>query len=337
LAANNISAQQIRDDYQQRRAQAEADADEEDGAGPSNANNEGNEDDNDEPSAEAAAAAIARSKKRRQEVQDEAISKIKSKKGKAKGKGKDKGKDKDKEVKANPKGKGKGKGKKKARGSDDDDDESELSEYDSDATAQFAGYKKAVKLPGQLENCELCSKRFTVTPYSKSGPDGGLLCTPCGKELGKEAEKAKKEQKKKAGPVARKRRKIESDKMDGKVLLGAKTLQQLCLEKASSYAEDVDDLGDLPDRQMKRLSEIFTKKRVMKSKTFPLFLQPDNEQVIVHDCACKSRPCQARNSYTNEFQILTTKTSYGCSRHLPDYKSWSSTTPASSRTQPWST
>jgi DNA repair protein RAD7 len=138
-----------------------------------------------------------------------------------------------------------------------------------------------------LENCELCSKRFTVTPYSKSGPDGGLLCTPCGKELSKEAEKSKKDQKKKTGPVGKKRRKMESDKMDGKVSLGAKTLQQLCLEKASACAEDVDDLGDLPDRQKKRLSEIFTKKRVMKSTTFPLFLQPDNEQVIVHDCACK--------------------------------------------------
>ena len=97
----------------------------------------------------------------------------------------------------------------------------------------------------------------------------------------------KKEQKKKAGPTGRKRRKMESDKMDGKVSLGAKTLQQLCLEKASAYAEDVDDLGDLPERQMRRLSEIFTKKRVMKTKTFPLFLQPENEQMIVHDCACE--------------------------------------------------
>jgi DNA repair protein RAD7 len=205
-------------------------------------------------------------------VQQEAISKIKTKKGKG-------------TVKDDKQKKDKGKKKTVA----DSDDESEISEVDSNVSAEFIGYKKAVKLPGQRENCELCEKLFTVTPYSKSGPDGGLLCTPCGKELSKEAEKAKKEQKKKtAGPTGRKRRKIESDRLDGKIALGAKTLQQLCLEKASSYAEDVDDLGDLPDRQMKRLSEIFTKKRVMKSKTLPLFLQPETEQMTVHDCACKS-------------------------------------------------
>ena len=73
-------------------------------------------------------------------------------------------------------------------------------------------YKKAKPLPGQLENCELCDKRFTVTPYSKAGPEGGLLCTPCGKEM----VKAAKTQEKIKKPVVRKgRRKIESNRLDG--------------------------------------------------------------------------------------------------------------------------
>jgi DNA repair protein RAD7 len=269
LAANNISAQQIRDDYQRRRVQAEADAEGEDGT---NGAGENDEEELNEEEQAAAKAAIARSNKRRKEVQDEAISKLKSKR---------KGEEKDKK-------KGKGKDKKKKKKNQDSDDESELSDVDSEASAEFGGYKKSIKLPGQLENCEVCSKRFTVTPYSKTGPDGGLLCTPCGKELGKEADKAKKEQqkKKKAGPTGRKRRKLESDRLDGKISLGAKTLAQLCLEKASNHAEDVDDLGDMPQRQMERLSEIFTKKRVMKSTTLPLFLQPDTEEMVVYDCAC---------------------------------------------------
>jgi DNA repair protein RAD7 len=272
LAANNISAQQIRDDYQRRRVQAEADAEGEDGT---NGAGENDEEELNEEEQAAAKAAIARSNKRRKEVQDEAISKLKSKrKGEEKDKKKGKGKDKKK--------------KKKKKKNQDSDDESELSDIDSEASAEFGGYKKSIKLPGQLENCEVCSKRFTVTPYSKTGPDGGLLCTPCGKELGKEADKAKKEQqkKKKAGPTGRKRRKLESDRLDGKISLGAKTLAQLCLEKASNHAEDVDDLGDMPQRQMERLSEIFTKKRVMKSTTLPLFLQPDTEEMVVYDCAC---------------------------------------------------
>ncbi|KIW06510.1 uncharacterized protein PV09_02943 [Verruconis gallopava] len=258
LAANNISAQQIRDDYQRRRAQVEQDAENENqNAADRSGQNEDDEEIDEEEQA-AVEEMIARSRRRRKAVQEEAISKIKSKKDKYR------------------------KDKAKAGNSND---ESELSDLDNDLAAEFGGYKKAVKLPGQLANCELCDKRFTVTPYSKTGPDGGLLCTPCGKELGKEAEKAKKEQKRKAGPVGRKRRKIESNRLDGNITLGAKTLQQLCVEQASKYADDVDDLGDMPERQMKRLSEIFTKKRVMRPKTFALFLRPENEQITVHDCA----------------------------------------------------
>jgi len=74
-------------------------------------------------------------------------------------------------------------------------------------------YTKARPAPGQLENCEICNKRFTVTPYSKAGPDGGLLCTPCGKELKKDAAIEKKAANK--GAARPKRRKVESDRLDG--------------------------------------------------------------------------------------------------------------------------
>jgi DNA repair protein RAD7 len=146
-------------------------------------------------------------------------------------------------------------------------------------------YKKAKKLPGQLENCEVCSKRFTVTPYSKTGPEGGLLCTPCGKELAKDAKSEAKPKQK--APVGRKRRKIESDRLDGKIQHGAKSLQQLCVEKVAKHAGDIDDLGDLPPQVMERLSEIFTKNRVMKPKVLDLFLRADLDTITVHDCACE--------------------------------------------------
>ena len=145
-------------------------------------------------------------------------------------------------------------------------------------------YKKAVKLPGQLENCEICDKRFTVTPYSKAGPDGGLLCTPCGKQLTAEVGESSKP-KKKPGVSGRKRRKIESDKLDGRVPTGAKALTQLCIEKVVKHTEDIEDFGDLPPSLLERLSQIFTKKRVMKAQTLPLFLKPENDTVVSHDCA----------------------------------------------------
>jgi hypothetical protein len=186
------------------------------------------------------------------------------------------------EVKATiKKGKGKdkakGKGKKKKKSSDDENE----SDYDDVMDV----YKKVKKLPGQLENCEVCSKRFTVTPYSKTGPEGGLLCTPCGKELAKEAKSETKPKQK--GPTGRKRRKIESDRLDGKIQHGAKTLQQLCVEKVARHAGDIDDLGDLPPQVLERLSEIFTKNRVMKPKILDLFLRADVDSITVHDCACE--------------------------------------------------
>lgn len=145
-------------------------------------------------------------------------------------------------------------------------------------------YRKARPLPGQFEHCDICNKRFTVTPYSKEGPDGGLLCTPCGKELSKDLKKEQNAAKKSAG-TGKKRRKVESDRLDGIAVGGAKSLSQLCIQKVAQHHDDVEELGDLPQSVLERLSEIFSKKRVMKSKTLPLFLRPDHTSVIVHDAA----------------------------------------------------
>lgn len=91
-------------------------------------------------------------------------------------------------------------------------------------------YTKKAPLPGQLENCEICEKRFTVTPYSKTGPEGGLLCAKCSKE--QEAQKKKDEkQKKKKQPVSReKRRQIQSNLLDGILETGAEPLLELCIK-----------------------------------------------------------------------------------------------------------
>jgi len=102
-------------------------------------------------------------------------------------------------------------------------------------------YAKTKPLPGQLENCEICSKRFTVTPYSKAGPDGGLVCTPCGKELAKDSKAAEKAARKPA--TGKRRRKLESNRLDGIVTQGAKTLQQLCIEKVAQHHHDIEEVA----------------------------------------------------------------------------------------------
>lgn len=89
-------------------------------------------------------------------------------------------------------------------------------------------YTKKKPLPGQLDNCENCEKRFTVTAYSKTGPDGGLLCTKCSKE---QEDQKKKDQKSKKQAVSRdKRRHVQSNLLDGIVQIGSKTLQELCIK-----------------------------------------------------------------------------------------------------------
>lgn len=86
---------------------------------------------------------------------------------------------------------------------------------------------KKAPIPGQLDYCELCNKRFTVTAYSKTGPDGGLLCPKCSKE--QEAQK-KKDQRPKKKPISRsKAHQIQSNLLDGLVSEGAKSLQEICV------------------------------------------------------------------------------------------------------------
>ncbi|KAK5116355.1 hypothetical protein LTR62_007902 [Meristemomyces frigidus] len=249
LASHNISAQQIRDDYEQRRRQTEQDAGE-------GASNEQAQQDEDEALAVAAQAEEdeKQSKKRKRKRNEDAIENIKKAKASKGGKSKKKGKKADPDV-------------------GDDDDE----EYEDDF------YRKARPAPGQFEHCEVCSKRFTVTPYSKEGPDGNLLCTPCGKEFTKDLKKEQIAVQKQ--PMGRKRRKVESEKLDGVAAGGAKSLVQLCITRIAKHHADVEELGDLPENLLDRLSAIFSKKRVMKSKTLPLFLRPDLDAVVVHDAA----------------------------------------------------
>ena len=104
----------------------------------------------------------------------------------------------------------------------------EGSESDGENDAAWDMYTKKKPLPGQLENCELCDKRFTVTAYSKTGPAGGLLCTKCSKV---QEDQRKKDQKQKSQAVSReKRRYVQSSLLDGIVQIGSRTLLDLCLK-----------------------------------------------------------------------------------------------------------
>ena len=157
---------------------------------------------------------------------------------------------------------------------------------DDDALVRDMMHKpKAPPKPGQFANCEVCEKKFTVTPYTIAGPDGGLLCTKCGKELKAENKKADNAaKKKKAAPKARKRQ-TESDRMMGDVRPGAKSLIEHCVRKVADVVNDIEEFGDLPQNLLDRLSQILSKKRVLTPRTLQLFLQPNIDRIAVYDCA----------------------------------------------------
>ena len=141
-------------------------------------------------------------------------------------------------------------------------------------------------LTGQLENCEICEKRFTVTPYSKTGPDGGLLCVKCSKELKDEEKKSQaKAQKGKSAPTKGRRRQTESDRMMGDVKPGAKTLLDMCVRKVADVVNDVEDFGEMPQNVLDRLSQILSKRRVVTGRTMDLFIRDDIDQFDVYDSA----------------------------------------------------
>lgn len=95
---------------------------------------------------------------------------------------------------------------------------------DDDILAREMLHEKSRPMPGQLENCEICSKRFTVTPYSKTGPNGGLLCAKCSKEV---ADNEKKSKAKKRSPRTG-RRQHQSNLLDGVAQHGALSLAEMC-------------------------------------------------------------------------------------------------------------
>ncbi|RDW67637.1 hypothetical protein BP6252_09033 [Coleophoma cylindrospora] len=175
-------------------------------------------------------------------------------------------------------------------------------EYNSDDTdedehARAIFEESMAPIPGQMENCEICGKRFTVTGYSRAGPDGGLLCPKCSKDLDKEEGAAKKKRK-----VAHtnKRRQIQSNLLDG-IYPGAKDLVTLCVETLAKNVDMADDFGDLPAPLVDRLAAILAKKRLMNPETLNLFLRPGADTVTIYEGA-KLQP----DDYIRIFQIVPT-------------------------------
>lgn len=180
--------------------------------------------------------------------------------------------------------------KKRKKDADDSDDE--------DAIARAIFEERHAPLPGQMENCAVCSKRFTVTPYSVAGPEGGLCCAPCGKEIAKQRQgqqPKKKQARKQAGGVGT-RRAVQSRILDGD--RGIKALSILCVQTLAKNVDMADSLGDLPEHLVDKIARIFSKRRLLRPETLPLFAQPSTEAIHIYDGARLSD-----QDFINIFQV----------------------------------
>ncbi|KAK3995082.1 hypothetical protein QBC44DRAFT_260699 [Cladorrhinum sp. PSN332] len=263
LASHNISANQIRQDVEARRRAAEQ----------SNVNDENN-DDNGQDDADGedsiaqdtsaageeltASSSRATRATRRGAQQAEAQRK--------------------KEQQAIEKIKASKRFQKRKRGPEENTD-------DEDDIIRALAQERAKPLPGQMENCAQCGKRFTVTAYSRNSPDGGLLCTPCGKELEKDNSAPKKKPKRVSGGAVGKRRQVQSKILDGTYTLGGKSLMTLCIETLAKNIDLAEDLGDLPTSVIDKIARKLSKHRLMDSRTLSLFLQPSAEEVHIYDAS----------------------------------------------------
>ncbi|PBP25152.1 DNA repair protein Rad7, protein [Diplocarpon rosae] len=168
---------------------------------------------------------------------------------------------------------------------------------DEDAAARADFEQLGAPIHGQMENCEVCRKRFSVTAYTKPGPEGGLLCSKCCKDMDQEAGAARKKRKVAAG---RSRRQIQSNLLDG-IYPGAKSLVTLCVETLAKNIHMAESFGDLPPVLVDRLAAILSKKWLVDSTTLDLFLRPGADTVTVYDGSKLTS-----DDYIRIFQIVPT-------------------------------
>ncbi|KAL1901594.1 UV-damaged DNA-binding protein rad7 [Ceratocystis pirilliformis] len=181
-------------------------------------------------------------------------------------------------------GKGKGKGKQAPKRKHSGFGSSDTSSESSDASESSDIIDALADLPrnriSQKEDCDVCSKQFTVTPYSKPGPNGGLLCMACSRKS--KAATTSSARPRKIPATARKKQK---DIMDRILVLGTKTLSLQCIELLVKNLHLAESVENLPESVVDRILRLVAKRRLLNSSTLSLFARPRSEFLYLYDAA----------------------------------------------------
>ncbi|PKS05357.1 hypothetical protein jhhlp_008731 [Lomentospora prolificans] len=166
------------------------------------------------------------------------------------------------------------------------DDKSDAFSDGDDSVKDFMSMLRS--RAGQVDHCELCLKKFTITPYTKTGPNGGLLCADCGRVMKGDKKPEPKKPLPKPKPSMKalgKRRQMKSQIMSGTFKIGAKSLTTLCVETLARNVDMVESLGDMAPHLVDKVAKRLSKRRLVDSGTLTLFLQPSTEELKIYDAA----------------------------------------------------
>ncbi|GAA5943767.1 hypothetical protein JCM1841_002014, partial [Sporobolomyces salmonicolor] len=138
------------------------------------------------------------------------------------------------------------------------------------------------RTPGAIAVCAECGKKFTVSKYTASNPNGpGVLCSPCTSESietratfpGAHKPKSKTPAKKKAQKA-----------LDESFYQPVTSLQQSCLSVIGQYINDVEALGDIGPKNLDRVAKIVCKNRGLTGNNLRLFLDVGHRELKLYDC-----------------------------------------------------
>ncbi|WVQ99556.1 hypothetical protein IAU59_006692 [Kwoniella sp. CBS 9459] len=141
-----------------------------------------------------------------------------------------------------------------------------------------------LKPVGEFMDCGQCSKRFTVTAYTKEHPTkpSTFLCVNCCYALGIDPfAKPKKVAIKKKVPGKKEDRAkvVHYEERKGVTPLG-----DLCIQMIGKCIEDVEQLGDIGGINMDKVCKIICKGRRLTTETAPLFYAADRDSLTMYDC-----------------------------------------------------
>ncbi|ORY32846.1 hypothetical protein BCR39DRAFT_522058 [Naematelia encephala] len=178
--------------------------------------------------------------------------------------------------------------KRRAVSVDSDDLDAEPSSGPSKSATLPNRKSKVDVVPGPLQpvgnfmDCGECSKRFTVTPYTKEHPTekSTWLCLECCYALGIDPfAKAKKAPKRTAQKKEDRGKVVHYEQRKGVTPLG-----DLCIQMIGKYIEDVEALGHIGSVNMDKVCKIISKSRRLTPETASLIYSVDRTELAMYDC-----------------------------------------------------